>query len=210
MADTDRETLLAWLRAHAEESCKPWALHESSRGKALACALLAFSLVLVGGWLASLPAQWQMQSGHWLLWGPGVLLLVAGMAGLALAEGLRRRHGKCVLSVTDDSVLFANSHAPTPLSCFDGFEIDQRHLSMTLVFSLAAISRAPQLAPACFKSLVAPDAWPVAGGLRVKLWLCTPVVDGRRVDLQALTDRLYVCMEAAQARRTLGQLGELP
>ncbi|WP_411383285.1 hypothetical protein ACK3BK_21745 [Pseudomonas sp. L7] len=207
MADTDRETLLAWLGAHAEESCKPLALHESSRGKALACALLAFSLVLVGGWLASLPAQWQMQSGQWLLWGPGVLLLVAGVAGLALAEGLRRRHGKCVLSVTDDCVLFANSHAPTPLYCFDGFEIDQRHLSMTLVFSLAAISRAPQLAPACFKSLVAPDAWPVAGGLRVKLWVCTPVVDGRRVDMQALTDRLYVCMEAAQARRTLGQLG---
>lgn len=210
MADTDREALLAWLRAHAQESCKPWAVHESSRGKALACALLAFSLVFVGGWLASLPAQWQLQTGQWLLWVPGLLLLTVGVVGLAFAEGLRRRHGQQVLRLADDSVLFANSHAPTPLYCFDGFEIDQRHLSMTLVFSLAAISRAPQLAPACFKSLVAPDAWPVAGGLRVKLWVCTPVVDGRRIDLQALTDRLYVCMEAAQAQRTLGQLGELP
>ncbi|HGM5581822.1 TPA: hypothetical protein ACKP22_003528 [Pseudomonas putida] len=207
MADADRQALLAQLQAQADGPCEPWAVTESSRGKALACALLAVALLLVGGWLASLPAQWQMLSGQWLLWAPGCVLVAAGVVGLAVAEGLRRRHGQQVLRLGDDGLLFANAQAPTPLYCFDGFEIEQRHLSTTLVFSLAAISRAPVLAPACFKSLVAPDAWPVAGGLRIKVWLCTPRVDGRRIDLQALTDRLYTCMEAAHARRTLGQLG---
>jgi hypothetical protein len=46
----------------------------------------------------------------------------------------------------------------------------------------------------------------VAGGLRVSLWLCTPVVAGRHIALQELVDLLYAYLQAAQARHTLAQL----
>lgn len=46
----------------------------------------------------------------------------------------------------------------------------------------------------------------VAGGLRVKLWVCALSLDGQRVGFDQLPGLLLAYIEAAQARRTLGQL----
>lgn len=40
----------------------------------------------------------------------------------------------------------------------------------------------------------------------MRLWLFNPMLDGQRLDFQALTDLLYAYLNAAQARSTLGQL----
>jgi hypothetical protein len=138
--------------------------------------------------------------------GFGLGLAGVGVAGLACAVVLYRRHGKRVLSVTPDTLCFANAQAPTPLDSFDGFEVEQGYFTTWLIFTVSAFSHAPVLAPACFRALASPDAVVVAGGLRVRLWLCTPVVAGRRLGLQELVDLLYAYVQAAQARRTLAQL----
>lgn len=209
MDDREREAHLEYLQACADGPSESLEIHESSLGKALVCAVLALLVAAVGLWLATLPLVFGPQTPlpvKWLLWGCGLPLLAVGLAGLALAEALRRRHGKQVLGVTPDTICFANSPAPVPWHSFDAFDIDQRHLSTLLVFSVSAFSRAPALQPACFKSLVAPDAVALAGGLRIKVWVCTPTLAGRALHLDELTGLLYAYLEAAQARRTLGQL----
>lgn len=209
MDNLGREAHLDDLQARADGPREALDIHEGSLGKALVCALPGLLSVGLGIWFATMPIVFGAQAAQsvkWLLWGFGLTLLIVGLAGLALAYALRRRHGQRVLGITPDTLCFANSPAPVPWSTFDAFEIEQRHLSTTLIFSVAAFSRAPVLRPGCFKSLVTPDAWPVAGGLRIKLWMCTPIVAGRPMDLHQLTELLYAYLEAAQARRTLGQL----
>ncbi|SDI08933.1 hypothetical protein SAMN05216588_11160 [Pseudomonas flavescens] len=147
-----------------------------------------------------------MQAGQWLCWIPGGLLLGAGLAALVAAEALRRRHGKTVLALSPDTLQFANASSATPWHSFDAFELEQRPFSLTLVFSVAAGHRAPPLGPTTLKALAAPDATRVAGGLRVRLWLLNPMLDGQRLDFAALTDLLYGYLDAAQARHTLGKL----
>lgn len=209
MDEGEREAHLDYLQACADGPSASLEIHERSLGKALVCAVLALSVAAVGLWLTSLPLVFGPQTAapvKWLLWGCGLPLLAAGLAGLALAEALRRRHGKRVLGITPDTLCFANSPAPIPWHTFDAFDIDQRHLSTLVVFSVSASSRAPELYPACYKSLVTPDASALAGGLRVKVWACTPTLAGRALAFEELTDLLYAYLEAAQARRTLGQL----
>ncbi|MBB1610841.1 hypothetical protein A9978_00160 [Pseudomonas sp. UMC65] len=204
--NAEKEALLLQLQADADGPRHRCEIRERALGQAVMLALLSLLLVLLGGWLASLPSAWQLRSAQLWFWLPGALMLGAGLVGLAAAEALRRRHGQQVLALTPDTLQFANAPEPTPWVCFDGFELEQRHLSLGLVFSVMAGSRAPTLAPACFKSLAAPHAWPVAAGMRVRLWLFNPMLDGQRLDFQALTDLLYAYLNAAQARSTLGQL----
>lgn len=162
--------------------------------------------------------------GVWLLWlmaligaspaRPALLtawivalgLVVAGAGLLWLADALRRRHGQCILVLTPDSVTFSNANGPVPLHGFSGFELDQGLVRLRLTFWVAGFAQAPALRPPCFKSLRAPDASPVAGGLGLDLWLCNATVDGQRLELHALKDLLYAYLEAAQARHTLAQL----
>ena len=209
MDNDEREAHLAYLQAQADGPVEGFELRERSLGKALACAVAGLSLAALGAWLMALAVQFAPQAGSgvtWLLAGFGLGLAVPGLAALACAAVLYRRQGKLALSVTADTLCFANAQAPTPLHAFDGFEIEQGYFSTRLIFSVSASSRAPALAPACFKALAAPDAVAVAGGLRVRLWLCTPVVGGRRLALQELVDLLYAYLQAAQARHTLAQL----
>lgn len=209
MDDREREAHLEYLQACANGPSESLEIHESSIGKALVCASLSLLVGVVGLWLATLPLVFGPQTPlgvKGLLWGCGVPMLLLGLAGLGLAEALRRRHGKRVLGVTPDTICFANSPEPLPWHTFDAFDIDQRRLSTLLVFSVSAFSRAPALQPACFKSMVVPDAVPLAGGLRVKVWVCTPTLAGRALHLDELTGLLFAYLEAAQARRTLGQL----
>lgn len=209
MDEREREAHLEYLQACADGPTESLEIHERSLGKALLCAVLGMLLAAVGLWLATLPLVFGPQTPlavKGLLWGCGVPMLLLGLAGLGLAEALRRRHGTRVLELTPETLRFANSPEPLPWHTFDAFEADQRHLSTLLVFSVSAFSRAPALQPACFKSLVAPDAVPLAGGLRVKVWMCTPTLAGKVLHLDALVELLYGYLEAAQARRTLGQL----
>lgn len=206
MDDASREALLSELQAQADGPQQRHEIHERASGQALCSALGAAVLLFVGGWLVSLPSIIHMRSAQWLCWVPGALLLTAGLALLAGAEAFSRRHGRRVMLLTADGVQFANAREATPWGCFDAFEIEQQHLSLALVFSVMAGQRVQGLTPPCFKSLAAPDARPVAAGMRLRLWLFNPMLDGRRLDLEALTSLLYAYLQAAQARRTLGKL----
>ncbi|WP_437879894.1 hypothetical protein [Pseudomonas sp. LRF_L74] len=209
MDDLEREAHLTALQVAADGPRQNLELRECSRGKALACAVLGVVVAPAGIWLVMLPVQFGLSVANpvaWTLWACALVLIGAGFAAIALAVALARRHGQRVLALTPDKLAFANSTEPLALDTFDSFEIDQRHLSSVLTFSVAVHARAPLLEPACFRSLMAPDAWPVAGGLRVKLWVCALSLDGQRVGFEQLTGLLLAYIEGAQARRTLGQL----
>lgn len=206
MDDASREALLSELQAHADGPQQRCEIHERCSGQTVMSGLCALLLIVVGGWLVSLPSLIHMRSAQWLCWVPGALLVAAGLALLACAEAFSRRHGSCVMALTADGVEFANASAATPWECFDGFEIDQRPLSMALVFSLMAGQHVQGLTPPRFKSLSAPDARPVAGGMRLRLWLFNPMLDGRRLDMEELAGLLDEYLQAAQAQRTLGKL----
>lgn len=209
MDNDEREAHLAYLQAQADGPSDSFELLEHSLGKALACAVIGLLLGGLGAWLIALAAQFSANASRaaiWLLAGFGLALAGAAVAALACAAVLHRRHGKRVLSVTPDTLCFANAQAPTPLHDFDGFEVEQGYFTTRLIFTVSAFSHAPALAPACFKALASPDAVTFAGGLRVRLWLCTPVVGGRRLSVQELVDLLYAYVQAAQARRSLAQL----
>ncbi|HGA2318944.1 TPA: hypothetical protein ACIRVE_003528 [Pseudomonas putida] len=220
MDNAEREAHLAYLQAQADGPHDSFELLERSFGKALACAITGLLLCGLGAWLVWLALLFGAQASSgalWLLSGCGLGLLAVGLAALACSAALYRRQGKRVLSVTPDTLCFANAQAPTPLHAFDGFEVEQGYFSTRLIFTMAASSLAPALLPASFKGLASPDAITVAGGLGVRVWLCTPVVNGRRLDLQALVAMLYAYLQAAQARHTLAQLfpgvarlGEMP
>ncbi|AXQ46983.1 hypothetical protein N8H41_12790 [Pseudomonas vlassakiae] len=209
MDNAECEAHLAYLQAQADGPHDSFDLLERSYGKVLACAMTALLLCALGAWLVWLALLFGPQASGgvlWLLSGCGLGLVAVGLAALTCAAALYRRQGKRVLSVTPDTLCFANAQAPTPLHAFDGFEVEQGYFSTRLIFTMAASSLAPALLPTSFKGLASPDAITVAGGLRVRLWLCTPVVNGRRLDLQALVDLLYAYLQAAQARHTLAQL----
>ncbi|WP_230388173.1 hypothetical protein [Pseudomonas putida] len=209
MDNGEREAHLAYLQAQADGPTDSFVLLERSLGKALACAVIGLLFGALGIWLTVLAVQFSPSASSgviWLMSGLGFGLAGVGVAGLACAAALYRRHGKRVLSVTPDTLCFANAQAPTPLHSFDGFEVEQGYFTTRLIFTVSASCHAPALAPACFRALASPDAVVVAGGLRVRLWLCTPVVAGRRLGLQELVDLLYAYVQAAQARRTLAQL----
>ncbi|MFB4368429.1 MULTISPECIES: hypothetical protein [unclassified Pseudomonas] len=206
MDDASRAALLSELQAQADGPQQRHEIHERASGQALCSALGAAVLLFVGGWLVSLPSLIHLRSAQWLCWVPGALLLAAGLALLAGAEAFSRRNGRRVMLLTADGVQFANAREATPWECFDAFEIEQQHLSLALVFSVMAGQRVQGLSPPCFKSLAAPDARLVAAGMRLRLWLFNPILDGRRLDIEELTDLLYAYLQAAQARRTLGKL----
>lgn len=206
MDDASREALLSELQAQADGPQQRHEIHERASGQALCSALGAAVLLFVGGWLVSLPSLIHLRSAQWLCWIPGALLLAAGLALLAGAEAFSRRNGRRVMLLTADGVQFANAREVTPWECFDAFEIEQRHLSLALVFSVMAGQRVQGLTAPGFKSLAAPDARSVAAGMRLRLWLFNPMLDGRRLDIEALTSLLYAYLQAAQARHTLGKL----
>ncbi|MBV4492707.1 hypothetical protein [Pseudomonas oryzicola] len=209
MDNDEREADLAYLQAQADGPTDSFELLENSLGKALACAVIGLLLGSLGAWLIALVVQFSANAGSatiWLMSGFGLGLAGAGVAALACAAALYRRHGKRVLSVTPDTLCFANAQAPTPLHTFDGFEVEQGYFTTRLIFTVSAFSHAPALTPACFRALASPDAVTIAGGLRIRLWLCTPAVAGRRLSLQELVDLLYAYVQAAQARRSLAQL----
>ena len=204
-----REAHLIDLQRLADGPTERLEIRESSRGKSLACAVFGGLMVALGGWLSWVFVVIGITPGKpvfLLAWAVSLALVLAGVAALALAEALRRRHGQCVLALTPNTLTFSNSNGAVPLHTFSGFEIDQRHLRTVLTFRVAAHARAPALHAACFKSLTAPDAHPVAGGLSVELWLCVATLNGQRIDFEALTSLLLDYIEAAQARRTLGEL----
>ncbi len=206
MDDASRAALLSELQAQADGPQQRHEIHERASGQALCSALGAAVLLFVGGWLVSLPSIIHMRSAQWLCWVPGALLLAAGLALLACAEAFSRRNGRRVMLLTADGVQFANAREATPWECFDAFELEQQHLSLALVFSVMAGQRVQGLTPPRFKSLAAPDARLVAAGMRLRLWLFNPMLGGRRLDIEALTDLLHAYLQAAQARRTLGKL----
>lgn|GEM_PF-385848 len=206
MDNSNEEMLLEQLQAEADGPIHCCEIRERSLVQAAGTALVALLLVILGGWLMSLPVSWHLRSAQMWFWIPGTLVLGAGLTGLLCSEAFRRRHGKRVLLLTPDSVQFNNAIGATPWHYFDGFELEQSHFSLAIVFSVSVGSHVPALKPASFKSLAAPDAWPVANGMRIKLWLLNPMLEGQRLDFERLTDLLYAYINAAQARATLDKL----
>ncbi|AIR89692.1 hypothetical protein [Pseudomonas cremoricolorata] len=202
------EDELAWLQASAEGPSETFDIIELSLGKAVACAVVALLALAAGGFLALTASRIaEHLSGGLLsvLWGLALALLAAGLAGLSLAEALRRRHGARVLTVSRDTLRFADD-IELPWETFDSFEVDQRLVTTSLLFAIAAYAQMPPLPNVGLASLAAPHVQPVPGGLRIKIWMCTPKVNGRTLDYQALANLLFPYLEGAQARRTLSRL----
>ncbi len=167
MDNAECEAHLSYLQAQADGPHDSFDLLERSYGKVLACAMTALLLCALGAWLVWLALLFGPQASAgvlWLLSGCGLGLVAVGLAALTCAAALYRRQGKRVLSVTPDTLCFANAQAPTPLHAFDGFEVEQGYFSTRLIFTMAASSLAPALLPTSFKGLASPDAITVAGG----------------------------------------------
>lgn len=209
MDNAEREAHLESLLADADGPTQAVDIRESSLGKALLCAVLALLVAALGLYMTLTSAR---LSAHLslglalLLWGVSLGLIVAGVAGLGLAEALRRRHGQRILAITADTLCFANSPQPVPLAWFDGLEVHQRHLHTALVFTIAAQNPKPELRPTRFKGLASPDASLIPGGLWLRVWACSPSVAGRSQDVDQLVQLLWPYLKAAMARRMLGLL----
>lgn len=203
MDDLTREAHLESLQAAAEGPQHSCELRERCRVQACLLGLAAVVPFATGAWLL-----WanHVFAHSILVWGPAWLLIAAAGAGLAIAWALWRRHGSVVLALTPETIAFANSPAPAPLHSFSELFVDQRHLHSTLAFTVYAPTGAPALRPRCYRSLAAPHAWPIAGGLQIKLWYVCLTLDGEPLDHQQVAYLIHDYIEAAQARRTLGQL----
>ncbi len=209
MDEAAREAHLDMLQDAADGPTQSFTIYESSLDKAIACGVLSVLLVVVGGWLlqATTTLAAHLSAGLLVLMVVTALVfLLSGLGGLVVAEALRRRHGQRVLAVTRDTLCFANALEPVPWVTFDGFDVDQKHLTIRLMFCRSGFSTLPALTPVRFKSLAAPHAYPIAGDLQVKLWMCAPTLAGKRMDIDDLVRLLFPYLEAAQARRTLGLL----
>ncbi|WP_313739126.1 hypothetical protein [Pseudomonas sp.] len=209
MDDVAREAHLAALQQAARGPSETFFLHESSLSRAIACAVLAVGSALLGIWLMQVTMTLSAQTSkglNLLMWGVALAFLLLGLAGLTLAEALRQRHGQCVLTAKRDTLSFANASEPVPWTAFDGFDVDRRYLTTSLVFSVSGGSALPPLQSAGFESLVAPHVQRIAGGLRLRVWMCSPTAENKPLDLDDLTQRLFPYLEAAQARRTLDKL----
>ncbi|MDV6804703.1 hypothetical protein FA547_27765, partial [Pseudomonas aeruginosa] len=103
MQETD-ETLdeLPPLKARCE-------IREVSRGTACVALLAGLVAGATGLWLASLPNAWRLASGQWLFWLPAALLLGGGLYACLAGVFLYRRHGQVALTLTPESIAFANA-----------------------------------------------------------------------------------------------------
>ncbi|MFO6382661.1 hypothetical protein ACLBYN_59635, partial [Pseudomonas aeruginosa] len=84
-----------------------------------------------GLWLASLPHAWRLASGQWLFWLPAALLLGGGLYACLAGVFLYRRHGQVALTLTPESIAFANA-PQVPMYTFQALEIERgRWLELT-------------------------------------------------------------------------------
>ena len=125
MQETD-ETLdeLPPLEARCE-------IREVSRGTACVALLAGLVAGATGLWLASLPHAWRLASGQWLFWLPAALLLGGGLYACLAGVFLYRRHGQVALTLTPESIAFANA-PQVPMYTFQALEIERgRWLELT-------------------------------------------------------------------------------
>ncbi|WP_031762476.1 hypothetical protein, partial [Pseudomonas aeruginosa] len=125
MQETD-ETLdeLPPLEARCE-------IREVSRGTACVALLAGLVAGATGLWLASLPNAWRLASGQWLFWLPAALLLGGGLYACLAGVFLYRRHGQVALTLTPESIAFANA-PQVPMYTFQSLEIERgRWLELT-------------------------------------------------------------------------------
>ncbi|UFH49272.1 hypothetical protein [Pseudomonas sp. KNUC1026] len=203
MDDLERQAHLQALQTAAEGPQHSCELSERCRVQACLLGLAAGAPLVIGAWLL-----WANQAfAHSILvWGPALLFIAAGGAGLAIARALWRRHGCVVLALTPDTLAFANSPEPAQLYQFSEFVLEQSYLHTTLAFTVHAPKGAPPLSPRCYRSLAVPDAWPIAGGLQIKLWYVRLTLDGEPLKHRQVVQLIYSYVEAAQARHTLALL----
>ncbi|MGV8287109.1 hypothetical protein ACV34F_30030, partial [Pseudomonas aeruginosa] len=53
--------------------------------------------------------RWRLASGQWLFWLPAALLLGGGLYACLAGVFLYRRHGQVALTLTPESIAFANA-----------------------------------------------------------------------------------------------------
>ncbi|MCO3742582.1 hypothetical protein FA130_25065, partial [Pseudomonas aeruginosa] len=137
MQETD-ETLdeLPPLEARCE-------IREVSRGTACVALLAGLVAGATGLWLASLPNAWRLASGQWLFWLPAALLLGGGLYACLAGVFLYRRHGQVALTLTPESITFANA-PQVPMYTFQSLEIERgRWLELTFATTFDCRSSAP-------------------------------------------------------------------
>ncbi|HBP5361289.1 MULTISPECIES: hypothetical protein [Pseudomonas aeruginosa group] len=198
MQETD-ETLdeLPPLEARCE-------IREVSRGTACVALLAGLVAGATGLWLASLPHAWRLASGQWLFWLPAALLLGGGLYACLAGVFLYRRHGQVALTLTPESITFANA-PQVPMYTFQSLEIERgRWLELTFAttFDCTAprFSSHPRFDP---RGLARPEARAVAGGKRVKLALCGAEVNGEKMSLEPLAQLIYRYILAGHHQRAM-------
>lgn len=120
-----------------------------------------------GLWLASLPHAWRLASGQWLFWLPAALLLGGGLYACLAGVFLYRRHGQVALTLTPESIAFANA-PQVPMYTFQSLEIE-RGRWLELTFATTFDCTAPsfdnhaRFDPRAF-ARQKPVRWPAASG----------------------------------------------
>ncbi|ERX57421.1 hypothetical protein Q005_02114 [Pseudomonas aeruginosa X24509] len=198
MQETD-ETLdeLPPLEARCE-------IREVSRGTACVALLAGLVAGATGLWLASLPNAWRLASGQWLFWLPAALLLGGGLYACLAGVFLYRRHGQVALTLTPESIAFANA-PQVPMYTFQSLEIE-RGRWLELTFATTFDCTAPSFdnhARFDPRAFARPEARAVAGGKRVKLALCGAALNGQKMELEPLARLIYRYILAGHRQRAL-------
>ncbi|AVK03754.1 MULTISPECIES: hypothetical protein [Pseudomonas aeruginosa group] len=179
-------------------------IREVSRGTACVALLAGLAAGATGLWLGSLPHAWHLASGQWLFWLPAALLLAGGLYASLVGLFLFRRHGQVALTLTPESIAFANA-PQVPMYTFQSLEIERgRWLELTFAttFDCTAprFSSHPRFDP---RGLARPEARAVAGGKRVKLALCGAEVNGEKMPLEPLAQLIYHYILAGHHQRAM-------
>ncbi|MCS8482419.1 hypothetical protein N0575_30000 [Pseudomonas aeruginosa] len=198
MQETD-ETLdeLPPLEARCE-------IREVSRGTACVALLAGLVAGATGLWLASLPHAWRLASGQWLFWLPAALLLGGGLYACLAGVFLYRRHGQVALTLTPESITFANA-PQVPMYTFQSLEIERgRWLELTSATTFDCTApRFDSHARFDPRAFARPEARAVAGGKRVKLALCGAALNGQKMELEPLARLIYRYILAGHRQRAL-------
>ncbi|MWW33093.1 hypothetical protein CYK03_00030 [Pseudomonas aeruginosa] len=131
---------------------------------------------------------------------PPVKALDACLAGVFLY----RRHGQVALTLTPESIAFANA-PQVPMYTFQSLEIE-RGRWLELTFATTFDCTAPSFdnhARFDPRAFARPEARAVAGGKRVKLALCGAALNGQKMELELLARLIYRYILAGHRQRAL-------
>ena len=183
----------------------PCVIHETSMFHA---CLTALGGAVAGGFSIYLgllmPYSLDMPSVMWIIW-----LLVAGLLVLAVflfaaALSIYQRHGQVAMTLTPESIEFADALSPIPMYTFQAIEVEWQ-CRFKLAFMVTVGCPAPEIRGTSAFSVSRLESLRrtrvVAGGKRVKVDLFGVRVDGRKVGTDELAQLIYAYIIAGHEQR---------